>query len=172
MDHPARDDYWRHGSVCEDYAAIDARDLYGRRLGRRLYQCVLAAARQIRGAGEGADRPLGPWLSPYARPGPQIGFLQESLRWWDRWLKGIDNGVTEEPALHAWIQESAPPASDYDQRDGRWVAAASWPPPVPPHVMHFADGRLSDAPQPMAPILTHRSPQLTGTTRPATASAW
>ena len=43
---------------------------------------------------------IGPWAHAYphdARPGPQIGFLQESLRWLDRWLKGIDNGITEEP---------------------------------------------------------------------------
>ena len=124
-----------------------------------LYQCVLRLLAK-------SDAPvkalIGPWAHDYphnARPGPQIGFLQESLRWWDRWLKGIDNGVTEEPALHAWIQDSAPPASDYDQRDGRWIAAATWPPPVPPHVMHFADGRLSDAAVPAAPILTHRSPR-------------
>src|SRR5262249_57839692 len=31
---------------------------------------------------------IGPWAHAYphfARPGPQIGFLQEMLRWWDYW---------------------------------------------------------------------------------------
>ncbi len=164
MAHPLRDDYWRHGSVAEDYAAIDAAIYTVGGWADPYTNCVLRLLAK-------SDAPvkalIGPWAHGYphnARPGPQIGFLQESLRWWDRWLKGIDNGVTEEPALHAWIQDSAPPASDYDQRDGRWIAAATWPPPVPPHVMHFADGRLSDAAVPAAPILTHRSPQLTGIT--------
>ena len=34
---------------------------------------------------------IGPWAHAYphfALPGPQIGFLQEALRWWDHWLKG------------------------------------------------------------------------------------
>ena len=38
---------------------------------------------------------IGPWAHSYphfALPGPQIGFLQEILRWWDYWLKGIDTG--------------------------------------------------------------------------------
>ena len=33
---------------------------------------------------------VGPWVHQYphtAVPGPAIGFLQEALRWWDRWLK-------------------------------------------------------------------------------------
>ena len=45
---------------------------------------------------------IGPWSHKYphiAVPGPAIGFLQEALRWWDHWLKGIDRGVMEEPVL-------------------------------------------------------------------------
>ena len=43
---------------------------------------------------------IGPWAhntrtSP--SPGPAIGFLQEALRWWDQWLKGIDTGIMDEP---------------------------------------------------------------------------
>ena len=36
---------------------------------------------------------IGPWGHVYPHegvPGPAIGFLQESLRWWDHWLKGED----------------------------------------------------------------------------------
>ena len=47
---------------------------------------------------------IGPWAHAYpqaALPGPAIGFLQEALRWWDHWLKGIDNGIMDEPLLRA-----------------------------------------------------------------------
>ena len=56
---------------------------------------------------------IGPWAHGYphfALPGPQIGFLQEMLRWWDYWLKGIDTGVMDEPMLRAWMTESVKPA--------------------------------------------------------------
>jgi putative CocE/NonD family hydrolase len=62
-------------------------------------------------------------------PGPAIGFLQERVRWWDRWLKGVDNGVMEEPMLRVWMQDSVPPSASYDDRPGRWVAEPSWPSP-------------------------------------------
>ena len=39
---------------------------------------------------------VGPWAHKYphfALPAPQIGFLQECLRWWDKWLKeSIETG--------------------------------------------------------------------------------
>src|SRR5262249_30687515 len=63
-----------------------------------------------------------------ALPGPQIGFLQEMLRWWDHWLKGIDTGVMDEPMLRAWMMESVKPASHHEVLPGRGIAEPSWPP--------------------------------------------
>src|SRR5690242_21821105 len=40
-----------------------------------------------------------PWIHKYphfSMVGPRIGFLQESLRWWDFWLKGEPTGVMRE----------------------------------------------------------------------------
>ena len=57
---------------------------------------------------------IGPWAHGYphfALPGPQIGFLQEILRWWDYWLKGVDTGVMNELMLRAWMTESVKPAT-------------------------------------------------------------
>ena len=42
-------------------------------------------------------------------PGPQIGFLQEALRWWDHWLKGIDTGIMDEPLLRPGCRTAVPP---------------------------------------------------------------
>ena len=64
---------------------------------------------------------IGPWAHGYphfALPGPQIGFLQEMLRWWDYWLKGVDTGVMDEPMLRAWMTESVKPASHHDDVAG------------------------------------------------------
>ncbi|MDR9404539.1 MAG: CocE/NonD family hydrolase, partial [Halothece sp. Uz-M2-17] len=60
-------------------------------------------------------------------PGPAIGFLQEALRWWDKWLKGIETKIMDEPMLRVWMQESVPPTTKYKIRPGRWVAEPEWP---------------------------------------------
>lgn len=44
----------------------------------------------------------GPWGHIYPHlgvPAPAIGFLPEALRWWDRWLKNIDNGIDDDDPL-------------------------------------------------------------------------
>ena len=46
---------------------------------------------------------IGPWGHRFphlAAPGPAIGFLQETLRWFDRWMRGKDNGRRERSGAH------------------------------------------------------------------------
>ena len=45
--HQRRDAYWKHGSVCEDYARDPVPGLRRRRLDRRLHQRDPAPARSI-----------------------------------------------------------------------------------------------------------------------------
>ncbi|MFK8076360.1 MAG: CocE/NonD family hydrolase [Granulosicoccus sp.] len=122
-----RDDYWKHGSVCEDYSAIQAAVLSigGWHDGYRNTISHLV---------ENLDAPVkgivGPWIHKYphyAAPGPQIGFLQESLRWWDKWLKSVDNGAEALPDYRAYLMDSLAPAPWYDERPGRWIAEDTWP---------------------------------------------
>lgn len=54
-----------------------------------------------------------------ANPEPAIGFLQECVRWWDQWLKGIDTGVKNDPKLITYIQESEKPQVYYVERPGK-----------------------------------------------------
>ncbi len=56
---------------------------------------------------------IGPWSHAFPNqvvPGPAIGYLQEALRFWDHWLKGIDTGVMDEPPLRVWMEEFVAPA--------------------------------------------------------------
>jgi predicted acyl esterase len=129
LGHQRRDAYWKHGSICEDYAAIRCptwlvggwTDGYTNAIPRMLER--LSCPRKGL---------IGPWAHAYphfARPGPQIGFLQEMLRWWDHWLKDIDTGVMDEPMLRVWMTESVKPASHHDTLPGRWIEEPRWPPP-------------------------------------------
>ena len=44
-----------------------------------------------------------------AYPGPNLDWLHELVRFFDHWLKGIDNGVMDEPALTFFRRDFAPP---------------------------------------------------------------
>jgi uncharacterized protein len=141
--HQHRDDYWRHGSVCEDYAAIQVPVLAASGWADGYTNAVfrLLAALDVPRKGL-----VGPWTHKYphlGQPGPAVGFLQELVRWWDRWLCDADNGVMDEPMLRIWMQETVPPATTYAERPGRWIGEASWPSPQVQPVAHpLGDHRL------------------------------
>ncbi|MFN2332550.1 MAG: CocE/NonD family hydrolase [Halomonas sp.] len=129
LEHQRRDAYWKHGSVCEDYAAIEC-PVYAVSGWADGY--CNAVFRVLEGLSVPRKGLVGPWAHKYPHlgvPGPAIGFLQETLRWWDQWLKGTDTGIMEEPLLRVWMQESVPPSARYDERPGRWIAEPSWPSP-------------------------------------------
>jgi hypothetical protein len=130
LEHQHRDAYWKHGSICEDFAAVRVP--------------VLAASGWADGYSNAVFRLLehldvprmglvGPWGHKYPHlgvPGPAIGFLQECLRWWDTWLAGRERGLADEPRLKAWMQDPMPPYTSYEERPGRWVAEECWPAPA------------------------------------------
>src|SRR5204862_523556 len=96
LEHPMRDDYWKHGSVCEDYGAITC-PVYA--IGGWSDAYSNAIPRLLAGLKVPRKGLIGPWAHLYPHdgvPGPAIGFLQETLRWWDQWLKGNDTGIIAE----------------------------------------------------------------------------
>ena len=149
--HQRRDAYWRHGSVCEDYAAIQCpvyavggwTDGYTNAIPRLLERLTVPRKGLI-----------GPWAHAYphfALPGPQIGFLQDMLRWWDHWLKGEATGVMDEPMVRAWMTDSVKPATYHETLPGRWVAEPSWPPPQrTPYRLFLTDDGLRPERAPLA----------------------
>ncbi|MDK3073649.1 CocE/NonD family hydrolase [Sedimentitalea sp. JM2-8] len=143
--HQRRDAYWRHGSVCEDYGAIKAKVLAIGGWG----DAYKNAVPQIVGNIPGSKGILGPWVHKYphfAVPEPRIGFLQEALRWWDRWLKGIGTGVETDPASRVYLMDGVRPARWYETRPGRWLAD----PGTRPRRMHLTDAGLSETGAPLS----------------------
>ena len=162
MDHLTRDAFWKHGSICEDYARIKAAvllvgawaDSYHNPVPRMLQH--LSCKRQAI---------IGPWVHKYphfAVPGPQIGFLQEVVRFYDCYLRDQDNGVDANPALRAYIMDGLPPATMYDHRPGNWVAEPVWPSPaIATDIWHLAAHRLTETKEPSQPMAIC-SPQTIG----------
>ena len=129
LSHQRRDDFWKHGSVCEDYGAVECPVYVVGGWADGYTNTVLRLLEGLPGPRKGL---IGPWAHTYpeqGRPGPAIGFLQECLRWWDHWLKGADTGIMDEPMLRVWQQDSNPPASDYPAWPGRWLEDPAWPSP-------------------------------------------
>lgn len=154
LGHQTRDAYWRHGSVCEDYTAVQAAVLAVGGWHDPYRDTVLRLVenlpdQRVRGI-------IGPWSHQYPDrglpPGPAIGFLQETLRWWDHHLKGVDNGVMAEPKLRSWISGPHPPATVYPTLPGHWVGDPSWPSPNVAPLAYALQG----------PPVIVRSPQQTG----------
>ncbi len=127
--HQHRDDYWKHGSVCENYGDITIPVLAVSGWADGYSNAVFRLLENLRSPRKGL---VGPWSHKYpheGEPGPAIGWLQECLYWWDHWLKGKANGIMDEPMLRAYMQDSIPPFSKYTARPGRWVGEESWPSP-------------------------------------------
>jgi putative CocE/NonD family hydrolase len=149
-DHPDHDEYWRERVI--DASRIEVpmlviggwRDLFPKAMIDSYLQT--SGPRKLL---------MGPWLHTHPEESPfeAIDHLALMVRWWDRWLKGIENGVEDEPE-----------AQFYSQGDGRWVQSPSWPPAGAQDVTLAlgADGSLAaEAP---AGELTHTTDPSTGTT--------
>lgn len=130
LQHQHRDDYWRHGSICENFSRVEIPVMAVSGWADGYSNAVFRLLEKLPGPRQGL---IGPWSHKYPHqgvPGPAIGFLQECLRWWDKWLKGRETGIMEEPMLRAWMLDSMPPSTSYHQRFGRWVSESQWPSPA------------------------------------------
>ncbi|WP_085506097.1 CocE/NonD family hydrolase [Thalassobacillus devorans] len=129
LTHQTRDDYWKHGSVCENYDDIQIPVFAVSGWQDGYTDAVFRLLENLPKESKGI---IGPWAHEFpevATPEPTIGFLQECIRWWDHWLKGIDTGIMDDPKLTSWMQDSVKPAVSYDERPGKWVGDESWPSP-------------------------------------------
>lgn len=128
--HPREDDYWARGSVIGRYDRIQAACLLigGWRDGYptpplRTFRALTAPKKLL----------MGPWnhtLADTSPCGPRIDILHELLRWWNRWLKGIPNGVEREPRVTLYVPEFEEPVLDRTEIAGGWYVADDLPDPA------------------------------------------
>ena len=141
LTHQRRDDYWRHGSVCEDYAAITCAVYAVSGWADGYRNAVLRLL-------EGLDVPrkglIGPWSHTYPVDGSAAGPG-------DRLPAGVHalvgplaegrghrhHGRADAAHLDPGVGAAAP---TYDERPGRWVAEPRWPSPgVVERQFHLGD---------------------------------
>ncbi len=137
--------YWRARSVRPDYARVKAAayvidgwtDWYAAPL-LRAFNHLSSPKKAL----------MGPWSHFWmndALPGPRIDGWREVMRWFDRWLKGIDNGIDREPRVTVFVREYSEPRSVYVEEKGFWRNEDGWPPKrARGTAMYFrADGSLA-----------------------------
>lgn len=117
LKHPARDDFWRHGSVCEDFSRIDAAVLAIGGWTDAYINAPLALAEKLNAP---AAALLGPWEHKYphiAKTNP-ADFHGEVLGWFDRHMKGKGEAP---PPVRAYLLDWDTPSPHYRNRPGRWI---------------------------------------------------
>ncbi len=91
---------------------------------------------------------IGPWLHGRYNKGTKNGELQypanaawdvekHMLRWFDHWLKGINNGVSDEPKVR-WYEMGA--VGEGDAGGNRWHEAADFPPAAEERALYLHEG--------------------------------
>ena len=158
-----RNDYWKHGSVCEDYSDIKIPVYAMGGWADNYRSTVFRLLENLQTPTKGL---IGPWAHKYpniAYPNPKMDYVKESVRWWDRWLKGIENGIDDEPELTYYMQDSVRPSSDYEERPGQWISEPTWPSPRTQHkTLYLNNKQLLETPQPNAFAEKICSPQTVG----------
>ena len=75
---------------------------------------------------------IGPWnhSGPDCEtPGPSLAREHLTVRWCDYWLKGIDNGIMDEPAINVYVQTFDVPDASRTHTSGYWRAEPVFPIP-------------------------------------------
>lgn len=160
--HQRRDDFWKPGSICEDYQSIQCPVLAVSGWADGFTNAVFRLLEHLEVPCQGL---IGPWKHRYphlAEPGPAIGFLQESRRWFDHYLKGEEQGLDDDPKLRVWLQDSMPPQTEYQDRPGRWVAEEHWPARTKKQRLHLTEVGLDTEPDPEVRHWPMRSPLTVG----------
>ncbi len=141
--HQHRDDYWRYGSVREDIGRIRAATMIVAGWADGYTNIALRSLPRMQAP---TRLLIGPWshgAPETCRPGPNIDFTAELLRWFDRWLKGIDNGIDTEPPIVVYQQRSTEPDPLRSEVRGEWRFEQTWPPDrLRPTALRLADATV------------------------------
>ncbi|MCX6461377.1 MAG: CocE/NonD family hydrolase [Actinobacteria bacterium] len=135
--------YWRNGSVRPDYNRIITPTMIIAGWADGYRSNSFRTLEALRTNGTPHRLLAGPWShasTATSIPGPRIDSVPEMAKWWDRWLRGIDNGTDTDPTCAWFAIESHTPAPDLDTVPGVW-RADDWPTPRTSWASYELDAR-------------------------------
>ena len=135
IDHPSYDAYWKRMQPVEQrYADIEV-PIYG--MGGWFDVFLQGTSNNFMGVRSEGREPgksnqkviIGPWIHSVGSHGTEtkvgdmdfghtvlISLRNECLRWFDYWLKGIDNGIVDEPSVTMFVMGA-----------NEWRTSSEWP---------------------------------------------
>jgi putative CocE/NonD family hydrolase len=155
--HQVDGPYWRQGSLAPDYDAIEAAVF---NVGGWHDSYVDPAFRMQARCAAPSHTLVGPWHHSWpndAEPGPTLDDLHEVVRFFDRHLRGLDNGWDAEPPIVWFERDFGMPEAFPRELPGRWRAATAYPHPSrTTQVLACGDGTLGDQPEAGVDVFHHR----------------
>ncbi|HEX9164552.1 MAG TPA: CocE/NonD family hydrolase [Gemmatimonadales bacterium] len=151
MKHPPRDPWWNWAELTDKYDRTDAAVLnlsgwHDEAYGPAGSTTNYAGLVKSRGGDPARARTrlvVGPWnhgIGPMGRArigdremgaAAMIDYDALVLRWMDRWVRGVDNGVDREPPVRVYLMGA-----------GKWLELADWPPAGSrERALYLAEGR-------------------------------
>lgn len=156
--HPDYDDYWR----AEDCGLhFDKMNVPCFTIGSWYDFMVQGSIRSYLGRKPNAFQQLllGPWLHGRLNKGSKVGDLtypdnatwpetEHLMRWFDHWLKGVDNGIEKEPAVRYYVMGAT---GEPNAPGNVWREVSDWPPVATETSFYLHEGAVLT---PEAPTLT------------------
>ncbi len=121
--------YWRQGSVRPSYDRIGCPTFLVAGWADGYRNNTFRTVERLREQGVPHRLLIGPWShmsTATSLPGPHLDLVPVMARWWDRWLRGVDE-YDDEPAITWFAQRSTRPGPDRLLVDGEWRSAPAWP---------------------------------------------
>ncbi|MCA9133675.1 MAG: CocE/NonD family hydrolase [Planctomycetales bacterium] len=140
-EHPDYDDYWRDEDCSLHFGKMNVPCFtIGSWYDFMVQGSVMSfVGRQHEGDSQSRGQQqllLGPWLHGRLNKGNKVGELvypdnaawperEHMVRWFDHWLKGVDNGVEREPTVRYYVMGAT---GEADAPGNQWRTASDWPP--------------------------------------------
>jgi putative CocE/NonD family hydrolase len=130
LENPLQGPYWKSRSLSADYDRVRCAVFVVSGWSDCYPTALLRAFSKLEVPKRALVGPWGHWYAEEKRavPGPRIDGRLEYLKWFDHWLKEIDNGVMDEPAVTIFTKTYQRPAARMDiSEPGHWRSEREWP---------------------------------------------
>ncbi len=168
LENQTFNDYWKHGSVKEEYQNIKIPVMVVGGLNDLYVNALPALLENLSGDCQAV---CGPWAHNFphlATPGPTYDYLADTLSWWKKWLVEPPCQQSGRKSQLFFLKESAAPNPNATNLPGVWVRQENWPPPARHSMkLYLGHGTLGAAPTNCTDVKIH-SPVPTG----ALAGEW